>query len=149
MGRGGKTGSIRPRLGMSSLRHRRERPGITSYKDEGVKSLKKLIIAGVIIGLLTGSITGCQTLKSAFCSPTAQEVADAADFVTTADSILNFMSSLVVSPEVTAAIGALKIAKAVFDKIKAGICVSADQKEAAQTAIKASKVMAMKLGYKP
>ncbi len=110
---------------------------------------KPLIIAGVIMGLLMGATTGCQTLKNAFCSPTAQEVADAASFVANADSILNFLNTLAPSAEVTAAIAAIKIAETVFEQIKAGICVSADQEQAAQTAIKASQVMAMKLGYKP
>jgi hypothetical protein len=111
--------------------------------------MKKLIIAGVIMGLLTGSTAGCQTLKNAFCSPTTQQVADAAEYVSTADAILNFLGSLGPSVEETASISALKIAKAVFDKIKAGICVSEDQEQAAQAAVKASKTMAMKLGYKP
>ena len=44
---------------------------------------------------------------------------------------------------------AIKIAKAVFDQVKSGICVSADQEQAAQTAIMASQTMAMKYGYKP
>jgi len=101
------------------------------------------------MGLLIGSTSGCQTLKNAFCSPTTQQVADASEYVSTADSILNFMASLVPSVEVTAVICALKIAKAVFDKIKAGICVSADQEQAAQATVKASKTIAMKLGYKP
>jgi hypothetical protein len=110
---------------------------------------KKLIIAGVILGLLTGATMGCQTLKSAFCSPTAQEVADAASFVANADSVLNFLITLAPSAEVTAALAAIKIAKTVFDQIKSGICVSAEQEQAAQAAVKASQVMAMKFGYKP
>ena len=114
-----------------------------------MRSGKNLIIAGVILGLLIGSITGCETLKSAFCSPTAQEVADAADFVANADSVLNFMSTLVPSAEVAAAIAAIKIAKSVFEQIKSGICVSPEQETAAKTAIQASQAMAMKMGYKP
>jgi len=110
---------------------------------------KKLVIAGVIMGLLMGTIMGCETLKSAFCSPTAQEIADAADFVANADSLLAFLSTLAPSAEVTAVIAALKIAKAVFDQIKSGICVSSDQQQAAQATIKASQTMAMKFGYKP
>jgi hypothetical protein len=113
-----------------------------------MRSRKKLVIAGVIMGLLA-SVAGCQTLKNAFCSPTAQEVADAADFVANADSLLAFLSTLAPSAEVTAVIAALKIAKAVFDQIKSGICVSSDQQQAAQATIKASQTMAMKLGYKP
>jgi len=113
-----------------------------------MRSRKKLIIAGVIMGLLA-SMAGCQTLKSAFCSPTAQEVADAADFVAHADSVLNFMSTLAPSAEVNAVMAAIRIAKAVFDQVKSGICVPADQEQAAQTAIKASQTMAMKYGYKP
>jgi hypothetical protein len=50
---------------------------------------------------------------------------------------------------VMAAIAAVKIAKAVFDQIKAGVCVSADEEQAAQAALQASQVMAMKYGYKP
>jgi hypothetical protein len=114
-----------------------------------MRSGKKLIIAGVIMGLLIGSITGCETLKRAFCSPTAQEVADAADFVAHADSVLSFMSTLALSAEVIAAIAAIKIAKSVFDQIKSGICVSSEQKTTAKTAIQASQAMAMKMGYKP
>ncbi len=114
-----------------------------------MRSGKKLIIAGVILGLLIGSITGCETLKSAFCSPTAQEVADAADFVSHADSVLNFMSTLAPSAEVAAAIAALKIAKSVFDQIKSGSCVSSEQEATAKTALQASQAMAVKMGYKP
>jgi hypothetical protein len=113
-----------------------------------MRSRKKLMIAGVIMGLLAAT-AGCQTLKSAFCSPTAQEVADAVDFVANADSVLNFMSTMAPSAEVTAAIAAIKIAKAVFDQVKSGICVSSEQEAAAKTAIQASQAMAMKMGYKP
>lgn len=114
-----------------------------------MRNMKKLIISGVIVGLLAGSILGCQTLKNAFCSPTAQEVADAASFVANADSVLAFLSTLAPSAEVMAAIAAVKIAKTVFDQIKSGVCVPADQEQAAQAALKASQVMAMKYGYKP
>ena len=110
---------------------------------------KKLVIAGVVMGLLMGSILGCETLKSAFCSPTAQEVADAADFVANAEALVAFMNTLAPSAEVSAVIAALKIAKAVFDQIKSGICASAEQQTAAKTAIQASQTMALKLGYKP
>ena len=110
---------------------------------------KKLVIAGVIMGLLMGSIMGCETLKSAFCSPTAQEVADAADFVANAEALVGFMNTLAPSAEVSAVIAALKIAKAVFDQIKSGICAAAEQQTAAKTTIQASQTMALKLGYKP
>ena len=110
---------------------------------------KKLVIGGVILGLLMGSIMGCETLKNAFCSPTVQEVADAADFVANADAMVAFFIALAPSAEVTAVIAALKIAKAVFDQIKSGICASSDQQQAAKAAIQASQAMAMKMGYKP
>jgi hypothetical protein len=110
---------------------------------------KKLVIAGVITVLLMGTIMGCETLKTAFCSPTAQEVADAADFVANADALVAFLNTLAPSAEVTAVIAALKVAKAVFDQIKSGICASSDQQTAAKAAIQASQTMALKLGYKP
>ena len=110
---------------------------------------KQLVIAGVIMGLLMGSIMGCETLKNAFCSPTAQEVANAADFVANADALVGFMNTLAPGAEVIAVIAALKIAKAVFDQIKSGICASAEQQQAAKTAIQASQTMALKLGYRP
>jgi hypothetical protein len=110
---------------------------------------KKLVIAGVIVGLLVGSIMGCETLKNAFCSPTAAEVADAAEFVANTDALVGFMNTLAPSAEVMAVIAALKIAKAVFDQIKLGICVSTEQQQAARAAIQASQTMALKLGYKP
>ena len=110
---------------------------------------KRLVIAGIIAGLLMGTVLGCETLKNAFCSPTAQEVADAADFVANADALVGFLNPLAPSAEVSAVIAALKIAKAVFDQIKSGICVSADQQQAARTALQASHVMALKLGYQP
>ena len=110
---------------------------------------KKLVITGVIMGLLMGTIMGCETLKNAFCSPTVQEVADAADFAANADAMVGFMNTLAPSAEVSAVIAALKIAKAVFDQIKSGICVSTDQQQAAKSALQASQVMALKLGYKP
>ena len=109
---------------------------------------KKLVIGGVIFGLLMGSIMGCETLKSAFCSPTVAEVADAAEFVANADALVAFLNTLAPSAEVTAVIAALKVAKAVFDQIKSGTCVAPDQQTAAKTAIKASQTMALKLGYK-
>ena len=111
--------------------------------------MKKIMIAGVILGLLAGSAAGCQSLKNAFCSPTAQQVADAADLVANADSILAFLSSLGPSAEVMVAMAAIKIAKSVFDQIRAGICVPADQEMAAKAAVQASQVMAVKMGYKP
>jgi hypothetical protein len=114
-----------------------------------LRKLKKLVIAGIILGLLSGFSLGCQALKNAFCSPTAQEIADAADYLANADAVLVFLTSLAPSAEVTAAIAAIKIAKTVFEQIKAGICVSAEQETTAQAAVKASQVMAMKFGYKP
>jgi hypothetical protein len=110
---------------------------------------KKLVIAGVVMGLLLGTIMGCETLKNAFCSPTVQEVADAADFVANADALVGFLSTLAPSAEVNAVMAALKIAKVVFDQIKAGLCVSTDQQQAARAALQASQVMALKLGYQP
>jgi hypothetical protein len=110
---------------------------------------KKLVVAGVIVGVLMVSILGCETLKNAFCSPTAQEVADAAGFVADADALVGFLNTLAPSAEVMAVIAALKVAKAVFDQIKSGICASPDQQQAAKAAIKASQTMALKLGYKP
>jgi hypothetical protein len=111
---------------------------------------KKLVIAGVIMGLLMGgTIMGCETLKNAFCSPTVAEVADAADFVANTDALVGFLNTLAPSAEVMAVIAALKVAKAVFDQIKSGICVSSDQQQSAKAAIKASQTMALKLGYKP
>jgi hypothetical protein len=110
---------------------------------------KKLVIAGVVMGLLMGAIMGCETLKSAFCSPTAQEVADAADFMANAEALAAFMSTLAPSAEVSAVIAALKIAKAVFDQIRSGICASSEQQTAAKATIQASQTMALKLGYKP
>lgn len=109
----------------------------------------KLVMAGVILGLLMGGVMGCETLKNAFCSPTAQEAADAADYMANADALVAFLSTLAPSAEVTAVIAALKVAKTVFDQIKTGICASPDQQTAAKTAIKASQTMALKLGYKP
>jgi hypothetical protein len=113
-----------------------------------MRSRKTLIIAVVIMGLL-GCMAGCQTLKNAFCSPTAQEVADAAGFVANADALVAFLSTLAPSAEVSAVMAAVKIAKAVFDQVKSGICVSAEQEQAAQATIIASQTMAIKYGYKP
>jgi hypothetical protein len=110
---------------------------------------KTLVIGGVILGLLMGSIMGCETLKNAFCSPTTQEIADATDYVANTDALVAFLNTLAPSAEVTAVIAALKIAKAVFEQIKSGICASSDQQTAALAAIKASQTMALKLGYKP
>jgi hypothetical protein len=110
---------------------------------------KRLVIAAVIMGLLMGATAGCETLKTAFCSPTAQEIADATDYVASADALVAFLSTLAPSAEVAAVIAALKIAKAVFEQIKSGICAPSDQQAAAQATIKASQVMALKLGYKP
>jgi hypothetical protein len=114
-----------------------------------MRNMKKLIIAGVIMGLLTGFSLGCQTLKNAFCSPTAQEVADAADYVANADSVLAFLGTLAPSAEVVAVMAAIKMAKAVFDQVKSGICVPESQQQAAQATIQTSTAMAMKYGYKP
>jgi len=114
-----------------------------------IKIGKTLVIAGVIMGLFMGTIVGCETLKNAFCSPTAQEIADATDFVANADALVAFLNTLAPSAEVTAVIAALKVAKAVFEQIKSGICASSDEQAAAKAAINASQVMALKLGYKP
>jgi hypothetical protein len=110
---------------------------------------RKPVIAGVILGLLLGGGMGCQTLKNAFCSPTAQEVADAADFVANADALMAFLTTLAPGAEVSAIVAALKIAKAVFEQIRSGICVSSDQQTAAKAAILASQTMARQLGYRP
>ena len=76
-------------------------------------------------------------------------MADAADFVANADAVMAFLSTLAPSAEVSAAMAAIKIAKAVFDQVRSGICVPADQEQAAQATINASQTMAMEHGYKP
>lgn len=114
-----------------------------------MRNMRTLMIAGIIMGILSGSLMGCQTLKTAFCSPTAQEVADAANYAANADSVLAFLSTLTASAEVSAVMAAIKIAKAIFEQIKSGVCVSATQEQEAQATVKASRTMAMKYGYKP
>jgi hypothetical protein len=69
--------------------------------------------------------------------------------VANADALVGFMNTLTPIAEVLVVIAALKVAKAVFDQIKSGICASSDQQQAAKAAIKASQTMALKLGYKP
>jgi alkylhydroperoxidase/carboxymuconolactone decarboxylase family protein YurZ len=114
-----------------------------------MRNLRSLMIIVVILGLLIAAMMGCQTLKQAFCSPTAQQMAEAANYVANADAILAFLSNLAPSAEVSAVMAAIKMAKAVFDQVKAGICVPAAQEQAAQTALRAGQTMAMKYGYRP
>ncbi len=88
-------------------------------------------------GGVNGQHHGVRNLEKRFLFPTVQEVADAADFVANADALVGFMNTLAPSRPVSAVIAALKVAKAVFDQIKSGICASPDQQQAAKAAIQA------------
>ena len=113
-----------------------------------MKNVKKLVTAAVIMGLLIGSITGCTTMKSAFCSPTADEIANAATQLAQAQQMVAFLATMVPTPAITAIIAGLNVAIGIYNQIKAGICVAADQQTAAQNAVNSAAPVAMQMGFK-
>ena len=88
-----------------------------------MKYMKKRMIGAVIVGLLIGSITGCTTLKSAFCSPTADEIANAATALAQAQQMEAFLATVAPTPATLAIIAGLDVAIGVYNQIKAGVCV--------------------------
>ncbi|MEJ2671217.1 MAG: hypothetical protein P8168_03235 [Deltaproteobacteria bacterium] len=110
--------------------------------------MKKLMIGAVILGLLIGPITGCQTLSSAFCSPTAEEIANATTALAQAQQMEAFLATLVQTSTTVAIIAGLNVAIGIYSQIKAGVCVSAEQETAAQEAVKAATPAAMQMGFK-
>lgn len=113
-----------------------------------MENMKKLMIGAVIMGLLIGSITGCSTLKSAFCSPTAGEIANAASALAQAQQMAAFLATVAPTPATVAIIAGLNVAIGVYNQIKAGVCVAADQQTAAQNAVKTAAPVAMQMGFK-
>lgn len=109
--------------------------------------MKKRWIAALLVVILI--CAGCQTLKSAFCSPTATELADAATGISQGQQLITFLSSVAPSPEILAITAGVQVAMGIFKQIQAGVCVAADQQAAAQNAVKAAVPAAMKYGYKP
>jgi hypothetical protein len=110
--------------------------------------MKKLLIGTVIMSLLIGSITGCQTMKSAFCSPTADEIANAATSLAQAQQMEAFLATVAPSQAILAISAGLNVAIGVYNQIKAGICVAADQEAAAQKAVQTAAPVAMQMGFK-
>ncbi len=113
-----------------------------------MRNMKKLVSAAVIMGLLIGSISGCSTLKSALCTPTADEIANAATQLAQAQQMVAFLATVVPTPAITAIIAGLNVAIGVYNQIKAGVCVAADQETAAQNAVNNAQPVAMQMGFK-
>jgi hypothetical protein len=113
-----------------------------------MKNMKKLMIGAVVVGLLISSITGCQTLKSAFCSPTADEIANATAALAQAQQMVAFLATVAPTPATVAIIAGLNMAIGVYNQIKAGICVSSDQQTEAQNAVNSATPVALQMGFK-
>jgi hypothetical protein len=110
--------------------------------------MKKLMIGAVIVGLLLSSMSGCTTLKGAFCSPTADEIANAATQLAQAQQMIAFLATVAPTPVTVAIIAGLNVAIGIYNQIKAGICVPADQETAAQNAVKSAAPVTMQMGFK-
>lgn len=110
---------------------------------------RNFVVAMLMVAILAvAMLAGCSTLKSAFCSPTADQIMAAADKLSQATGTLAFLQGLLPVPAVTAAIAALQIAIPILQQIKDGICVSAaDEANANQVAV-TSVTLAAGLGYR-
>jgi hypothetical protein len=109
------------------------------------KHLKKFLAIVLILSL--GGVCGCETLKNAFCSPTAEAVASAAEKLIQAEATMAYLAGLVPVPEVAAAIAALQIAIPILRKIKDGICVDPAEEAAANQVAVTSLKYAGALGF--
>jgi hypothetical protein len=110
--------------------------------------MKKLLAILLVLALGGLSIPGCSMLKSAFCSPTAEQVLAAGEKLAQAEATLAFLQGLAPVPGVTAAIAALQITIPILRKIKDGICVAAEDEAAASQVAKTSLKYATAMGFK-
>ena len=107
--------------------------------------MKRYALILLIVAL--GSICGCETLKNAFCSPTAEAVMAAGENLALAEATLVYLEGLVPIPQVATAIAALQIAIPILRKIKDGICVTPEEEAAASRVAAASLKYAGALGF--
>lgn len=107
----------------------------------------KNILAIILILTLAG-VSGCETLKNAFCSPTAEQIMVAGERLALASDTLNYLEGLSPSPEVSASIAGLKIAMPILRQIKDGICVSVEEEANANVVLNSTYTYAAKLGFK-
>jgi len=101
----------------------------------------------ILLILAMGSVCGCETLKNAFCSPTAEQVMSAAEKLDQASDTLYYLEGLAPTPAITATIAALKIAIPILRKIKDGICVAPEEELNASQAAQAGYTVAVMMGY--
>jgi|WetSurMetagenome_2_1015567.scaffolds.fasta_scaffold65901_4 hypothetical protein len=101
-----------------------------------------------ILLILSLAVCGCETLKNAFCSPTAEQIVAAGEKLGQAESTLAFLLELVPVPEVATAIAALQIAIPILRKIKDGACVTPEDEVNANQVTKSSLTYAGALGYR-
>lgn len=113
-----------------------------------MKNKKVVVGLLIVVALAAGLISGCETLKNAFCSPTAEQVMAAGERLAQASDTLTYLEGLSPSPAVTAAKAALQIAIPILRQIKDGICVSAAEEANANQAVNSTYAYAVKMGFK-
>jgi hypothetical protein len=109
------------------------------------KHLRKFLAILLILSL--AGVCGCETLKNAFCSPTAEQIMSAAERLDQASDTLYYLEGQDPTPAITATIAALKIAIPILRRIKDGVCVTAEEEANASRAAQASYTVAVTMGY--
>jgi len=111
--------------------------------------MKRLTVLLAVLLMVVLLLSGCQTLKAAFCSPSADQFVQAATSLTQATELKGFLSVLPPSPEVTAILAGVNLAIPILDRVRQNICVSAEEFQAAIEAVRSNEAFAKaKLGYK-
>jgi len=101
----------------------------------------KLFLAVVLVMFLAG---GCATLTNWFCSPTADEVANAAMALGNANDLATFLGTLPASPETAAVLAAINLALPVLNDVRNNICVSAEKLKDAVAVVTNNEKVALK-----
>lgn len=107
----------------------------------------KRVLAILLLVVAVAGVYGCETFRNAFCSPTAEQIMVAGEKLDAASDTLYYLEGLSPSPEITAAIAALKIAIPILRQIKDGICVTAEEEANASQVAASSLKYAVKMGY--
>ena len=89
-----------------------------------------ILLVGLLV-LMLALPPGCATLTDLFCSPTADEIANATMALGNANDLSTFLGTLPASPETAAVLAAINLALPVLNDVRNNICVSAEKLKAA------------------
>jgi hypothetical protein len=99
--------------------------------------VKKFLVVAVVLAM----VSGCASMQSFFCKPTADQQTQAQEYLTAAQAELATLQAVAPSPTVEAVVAGLQLAIPVLEQIISGTCVAVADFQNAQNAVNDSKVM--------